>query len=202
MHMKLPVWVYGKIGAGVLGIILRVNKRTCDWRQEGEQFSGSCIHAIWHENIPAFMTYYLPDYQRHHVWMQHPNVYMRPIHLTLKNLGVDRVYGSSGQGGQEALEELILRLRRHEKCGTMMAPDGPAGPVKVVKRGTLDLALATSLPIVPIRFEYTRTFRVGWDQKHWPLPWSTIKIIEGNPIYVSQETFKEDSDQLQKSLGR
>jgi lysophospholipid acyltransferase (LPLAT)-like uncharacterized protein len=199
-HLKIPVWIYGKIGGAIFSTMLRVTKQTCHWRHEGK-YPGSCIHAIWHENIPAYMAYYLPDQERSHVWMQHPNLYMRPIHLALQNLDVDRVYGSSGQGGKEALEELIQKLKSHKKSCTMMAPDGPSGPVKVVKRGALDLAVATSLPIVPIRFGYTRSIRFGWDQKHWPIPWSSVEIIEEKPIFVTKETLQQGLKDLQEALG-
>jgi len=60
------------------------------------------------------------------------------------------VRGSSTRGGVGALRALI-RLGR---SGTdlVVTPDGPKGPRQVAKRGVIELAKATGLPIVPLAF--------------------------------------------------
>ena len=73
-----------------------------------------------------------------------------------------------------------------------MAVDGPGGPPRVLKRGALDMALASGRPIVAIRFEYERAIRTReWDRKWLPLPGSRIHIRESEPLFVTADNYEE-----------
>jgi hypothetical protein len=56
--------------------------------------------------------------------MQHPFWFMKPVHLFLRFIGIERIIlGSTGHHGQEAADELVTCLRKG--CSTVLLPDGP-----------------------------------------------------------------------------
>ena len=205
---------YGWTGATVWSSTLEYLRKSCHWKfihsnDIGGQYDGEdrryfkpCLHVAWHECVPAYMCSYMIDKSlpHHHIWLQHPAVYMAPIHTLLTTYNVDYVLGSSGHGGQVALESVkTLLVEAHGSSAFF--PDGPSGPLKQVKPGVVQLAKETGLPIVPIRFEFTDSWRIGWDQKHIPKPGSTITIYELDPIFVKPDTdLKVATKDLQTKL--
>lgn len=178
------------------------------------------IECVWHENVPAYMAHYLPPPPGcpTHAWMNHPAWRMHVVHIWLRRNGVDRlVLGSSGHGGRAALDDLAEILnggggggggkdggQQQRRRSTMFAVDGPSGPVREVKRGALDLALMTGLPLVGISFRYEgRCVRApGWDGKYYPIPFmSEVKIREGRPIRVTEENYDDSRRRLENDLG-
>lgn len=167
------------------------------------------IDCIWHENLPAYMAHYLPPPpgQPTQVWMSHPAWRMRPIHVWLRWNGVGGlVLGSTGHGGQVALDSLaeILMKNDGQLSSTMFAVDGPSGPVREVKRGALDLALMTGLPLVGISFRYkgASVRALGWDRKYYPIPFlSAIGVCEGSPIHVTELNYDQSRRRLKDDLG-
>ena len=133
--------------------------------------------------------------------MNHPRWYMRPVHVLLRARGVERIIlGSTGHGGQDALDGVVACLR--DGFSTGVAVDGPAGPAHVPKRGALAMALASGRPIVAIRFEYDRAWRgSAWDRKAFPVPGSRVRVIETGPIAVTADTLDAARDALVRGLG-
>jgi len=193
----VPPWLqplFHAYGYGV-GALMQAASRTvrhgCRIVYEARaQLAGPRIECIWHENLPTYMAAYLPPpHGIDYVWMNHPAWYMRPVHLVLRWNGVKELaLGSAGHGGRSALAQVVTRLR--EGKSTSMAADGPAGPPHHVKRGALDMALASGLPLVAVRFAYGRFVRTReWDRKIWPLPGSTVRIWESAPMHVTADDF-------------
>jgi lysophospholipid acyltransferase (LPLAT)-like uncharacterized protein len=177
---------YGYLVGGALHGVVTLIRRTCRLeRAAPAHVDGPVIDCFWHEHMPAYIATFLPGRpQRIYAWMNHPIWFMRPVHVLLALNGVERLaLGSTGHGGQAALEKVADFLR--DGCSTSLAVDGPAGPPRQLKRGALDLALATGRPLVAIRFEYQRAVRVpGWDRKWLPLPGSAVGAVESAPIFA------------------
>jgi 1-acyl-sn-glycerol-3-phosphate acyltransferase len=98
----------------------------------------------------------------------------RPLAAALRSLNAFPVERGSGDLG--AIGEAARRLRRGELLGVF--PQGTSRPERQNgwHRGAARLALATGVPIVPIRLTGTR-----------PLPWRTrIRIVVGEPIAVDR----------------
>ena len=84
----------------------------------------------------------------------------------------------------------------------MVLPDGPAGPARVLKRGILYLALASQVPIVPLRITASRSVTLStWDHKQYPLPFSRLRIQVGDAIAVTGESFAQAEHDLNQALG-
>lgn len=158
------------------------------------------IFCIWHENLPAYFitnTHYTKPY----VWLNHPVWFMKPIHLVLSWMGTEKiVLGSSGHSGKEGLKVVIGYLNKG--FNTLVSTDGPHGPVKVVKDGVLQMSLKTGLPIVPVRYRMSRSFRLStWDRKIIPFPFTTIEVFYEKPVFVTEENYEFAKAELTEILN-
>ncbi|HWO11948.1 MAG TPA: DUF374 domain-containing protein, partial [Polyangiaceae bacterium] len=139
------------------------------------------IFAIWHS---VSWPYFVLPRLRRQVALAHPHWFMKPVHLMLEWLGVARlILGSTGNGGRQAANVLVAHLRAG--ASTCMAPDGPAGPARVLKKGVLHVSAQTGVPIVPVRIRCSRSVTLrSWDRKIIPLPFGTIRVHFAAPIRV------------------
>lgn len=112
-------------------------------------------------------------------------------------LGFHVFRGSSSRGGAQGM----LGLLRAMKSGfnTSLAVDGPRGPRHVVKRGVVDLARHSGLPIVPIIARASKgwVFKKAWNKAVIPKPFSRVSIFYGPPIYVTDA--KKDDVAMEKA---
>jgi lysophospholipid acyltransferase (LPLAT)-like uncharacterized protein len=92
---------------------------------------------------------------------------------------------SSGPVGHKALGGLraLARAAAKEPALIGMALDGPRGPRRVPKPGSLWLSQRFSLPVIPVAVEARRGFRLGtWDGTLIPWPFSRVEIRLGKPL--------------------
>jgi lysophospholipid acyltransferase (LPLAT)-like uncharacterized protein len=132
--------------------------------------------------------------------MNHPAWYMKPVHVMLYLTGVEHIcLGSSGHSGKAALENVIRYLK--QGYSTTIASDGPAGPPQQLKPGVLLMSRDAGVPVVPLRFSCSRTYRLGgWDRKFVPRLFSEITVTIGEPIYVSEANIEASADAIKKHL--
>jgi lysophospholipid acyltransferase (LPLAT)-like uncharacterized protein len=162
---------------------------------------GNFIFCMWHDNVFPYFASFL-RHRRPHMWMNHPAWYMKPIHVNLALIGVKGlVLGSTGHDGQEAAARLVGYLK--EGYSTLMMPDGPAGPPKVLKKGVLHIALQSGVPIVPMKIltPHRILLKSTWEGKRIPLPFSTIRVVYGEPITVTEGNFDRAVERLTEALG-
>jgi lysophospholipid acyltransferase (LPLAT)-like uncharacterized protein len=126
---------------------------------------------------------------------------MKPIHVLLRWLGVERIIlGSTGHSGREATEQVVKYLRKG--YSTVLIPDGPHGPPFVLKRGILPMSLQSGVPIVALQLRASKFFELKtWDRKRLPYPFAKIRMEIGDPIYVTEDTFDEAYSLITKKLG-
>ena len=191
IHNSSPLLKHCAVAAGwavallgfLFALVMRLTLRVKRVGVHHLDSSPNHILVFWHENLPVyFHTSLRADGPQ--VWMQHPALFMTPVHAMLQMMGVHRLaFGSSGNGGKGALEEIIHLLR--EGYSTVITPDGPRGPVKELKAGALIMAAETGLPIIPVTFEASSYWTMPtWDRKKWPRPFSSVTIISHPPQYV------------------
>lgn len=164
------------------------------------------IFCHWHESVGLSLQCSIPRFpsflrDRPHVWMQHPAWYMKPIHVLVGLIGVKKlVLGSSGHDGRKAADDLVGFLQ--SGYSTVLLPDGPNGPPKVMKRGILHIAHQSHVAIVPLRIIASRFLVIKtWDLKQVPLPFSKVRIRIGQPIAVNELTFDHAEQKLCSDLG-
>lgn len=157
------------------------------------------IFCFWHTFICLYFTVFMSH--KLHVWMQHPTWFLKPSHVMLRFVGVEKIIlGSSGYSGKEAAVQLVEYLKNG--YSTVLLPDGPSGPLFQMKKGALHISMQSNVPIVPMRFKSSHAFETSnWDRRKWPLPFSRITVEFGEPIQITKDNFATASDFISKSLG-
>lgn len=159
------------------------------------------IYCIWHSNVsPSFPV--LVRLDRPHIWMNHPAAYMRPLHIVLGWMGVERlILGSTGNDGVAAAQELTQILKRGVHS-TLILPDGPSGPRGHLYKGVLHISQNSGVPILPIRVKTSKSLWTNtWDKKRYPYPFSTIQFEYMKPISVTPESFEQSYQMLKERMG-
>jgi len=114
-------------------------------------------------------------------------------------LGLKAVRGSSTRGGVDALKDLVRKMRDGANGG--MIPDGPTGPPREAKIGTIILARMTGAPIIPISWGADRCWIFNsWDRFMIPKPFARISYYYGEPILVPHSTKVPDMEVYRKLL--
>lgn len=167
--------------------------------QEKFEELATYIYCYWHTYTPVYFCCF--PHHSDHAWMQHPAWMVKHVHIMVRMLGVRYlVYGSTGHSGREAAD-MVVRLLRHG-CSTALMPDGPRGPAGVLKDGVLHISRQSGVPILPIRFRLSRYVRLsGWDRKHFPLPFGTIRVEYGTPVSVTESNFDTARGRVTEQLG-
>ena len=124
----------------------------------------------------------------------------------LEKQGHEAIRGSSTRGGLRALSRLIKGLKENKRPAVII-PDGPQGPRFIVQPGVIALAKKTGSPILPISYS-AKKIKVfnSWDRFILPFPFTTCRIVYGNPVYVPQKADRETEAkcriQLEAELNR
>jgi lysophospholipid acyltransferase (LPLAT)-like uncharacterized protein len=118
--------------------------------------------------------------------------------------GYQTVRGSSTRGGGAALRELVRTVR----AGTsvVLTPDGPQGPRERMKSGALVVSQMTGAPMIPVATGADRSWWVeGWDRFQIPKPFSRVRLVYGDPVYVprtaSEAALETLSAEVERKLG-
>lgn len=127
-----------------------------------------------------------------------------------REFGLEPIRGSSSKGGAVAF---LTMMRSLKVPGTevLITADGPRGPARCMKPGTLELARRTGAWVVPVSW-YARPvhiFRRSWDRFLLPLPGSRILLAYGQPVPpdalaagVDEEEMRHRLDELEAGLIR
>jgi lysophospholipid acyltransferase (LPLAT)-like uncharacterized protein len=107
--------------------------------------------------------------------------------------GVHR--GSSTRGSLDGMRALA-RAMETENVRTGMALDGPRGPRRTVKPGSLWLARRAQAPVVPVWVETSVGFRLNsWDR--CVIPWPFSKVV----IHMGEAIFPADAEEIVQAMA-
>ena len=196
--------LYGFLVGSFMYFVFRFIRLTQRIEYIGEEHLDSSpnhIYAFWHENLPLHFAANLKMHPPQ-LWLQHPMLFMKPIHVMVKLMGLtEMAYGSSGNSGKAALERVNVQLRNG--YSTMINPDGPAGPTKKLKVGVLLMAKETGVPIIPITMDASPKWIMStWDKKKQPLPFSRITVRYHKPMYIRGDFTNAKIEELETILSR
>lgn len=115
--------------------------------------------------------------------------------------GMKPVRGSSSKGGARAFLKLAGSIKE-KKEEILITADGPKGPLKEIKDGTVVLAQKTGAVIVPFSWYSSRVkiLEKTWDRFIIPLPFGKITFMYGAPFFISGDRKREDLKELKKDL--
>lgn len=144
----------------------------------------SAVIVLWHEHLPACIRIFSG----------------RGIHVLIsrsadgdwaaracESFGYRVHRGSSTSGGAGGMRTL---LRSMETGGGLagMALDGPRGPRRIPKHGSLWLARQRASAVVPVWVDARRAFRLNsWDRSLIPWPFSRVTVRIGKPFHPQGE---------------
>jgi lysophospholipid acyltransferase (LPLAT)-like uncharacterized protein len=203
---KLSFWetVLLRVSTPIVALLLHLWNRTCRvvQRENEEQevetvkkYRG-CVYTTWHQR----MFYFFHDFGKRHVTMMgslsKDGEYANAVAL---RLGFYTVRGSATLRGKIAMHELIELLKRREGHTAGMMADGPKGPPRQLKMGTIVIARETGLPVIPMMYGAKRrlVFK-SWDRFFLPRPFTDIVMIHGEPVFVPPDADDAECERLRQ----
>ena len=105
----------------------------------------------------------------------------------------------------------MLQILKKPKTVFAITPDGPQGPAKIPKAGTIRAAQKTGATIIPVAGQSSRRWSfVNWDTFYISKPFGTISIFYGDPIFFDknqdfiecQNILKSALDNLEKKVEK
>lgn len=176
---KILFWLEKYLAAGfmlLLGSTLRYKIQAPDPK------IGRKLYFFWHSNILALV--YLHRFQNAGIMISNSKdgeLIAGPVSA----MGYRPARGSSNRGAANASKILIKIAKTHSIA---LTADGPKGPAYKIKKGMLQLAYLTGLPIVPIACEVSiaKVFN-SWDRFKLPLPFAQVNVSYGKPFYIKEK---------------
>ncbi len=200
-------WLARLVG-GAIGWYLRLCAATS--RFSGPPVNqGQIVFAIWHESnlVAATAAWHLRNEQRI-VSFSTRGFRGIVMNAMLRSMGSGVVtLPDEGDSTRGEAGRLSLQLARIGKSGhtLVVSCDGPFGPYRVAKPGALLVAREAGLPIQPwaVAIRPALRLRGRWDRHLVPLPFSRMRVEEGEEIRVGpREKLKPLLARLQAELVR
>ncbi len=168
----------------LINVLFQIHRRT--YRCKNINYPDvPCIFALWHAHQCGL--YSLKDRENISIMISKSRD-GDMIAYAVERLDFKTVRGSKTRGGSTATLELIERLKNGESGAITI--DGPKGPKYVVKKGIVEIARITGIPIVPMSFYCGKRGWIEfktWDNFRYPIPFKKILNIYGDPIYVPKD---------------
>lgn len=144
------------------------------------QTKGGAVYATWHQR----MSYHFHHFGSRHVTMMISRSRDGEYAARMARwLGFRNVRGSSSRGGGRALREIIERMRQGE-IGGMLA-DGPQGPPRTAKMGSVIMARDAGVPLIPVLWGADRCWMFNsWDRYLVPKPFARVVVRYDEPLWI------------------
>ena len=157
-----------------------------------------CIFATWHAYQFAF--YNIKDLSKLNVLISSSND-GEIIARAAEKMGLNVIRGSKGRGGTQATFKILEKIEMGQNVGITV--DGPKGPKFVVKKGIINIAKISQVPIVPMAWhsQAWNFFKLPtWDNFTFPLGFVKILLLFGEPIYVPADIDDEGVEMYRQKL--
>lgn len=158
----------------------------------------SVIIASWHSHLlPTFMD--LAGNQYYGLAGLHKDAEL--ISKIGKKMGWELLRGSSSDRGKKVYKEIVNILASPGNV-VALTPDGPRGPAKIPKPGTIRAAQKTRAVIIPAMGQSTRRWSfTNWDTFFVGKPFSRIEMIYGDPlVFLESDDFNVCENKLKQAL--
>ncbi|MGE4559223.1 MAG: lysophospholipid acyltransferase family protein [Desulfobulbus sp.] len=155
------------------------------------------IASFWHYSF-LYLFWYLRRYRSAiMVSASKDGAYIARL---AEQMGHVPVRGSSNRGGVKALLE-IIRVMQKQHLNAAVVADGSQGPARKAQAGCILMASKSGKPIWPIAWACSRFIRFhSWDQTLVPLPFSTLIIRHGEPLYIPSAIGAAEVEQYRLEL--
>jgi len=157
-----------------------------------------CIYATWHAYQMSF--YGVKNRKKLNILISASND-GEIIARAVEGVGINVVRGSQGRGGTQATFKLLEKIEMGQDIGITV--DGPKGPKFVVKKGIINIAKLSQVPIVPMVWnsDAWNFFKLKtWDGLSFPVWFIKTLLLFGEPIYVPADIEEDDIERYRQKL--
>jgi len=153
-----------------------------------------CVYVTWHQRL---LNLFFLKYRRPVTIMISRSKDGDLVATVAEKLGFGTVRGSSSRGGATAMFQLIDKMREIPATSAGMLGDGPRGPARKLKLGTLKIAQGAGVPIIPFAYSAKRhKLFASWDRFMMPFPFSPLVVCFGDPIYIPLAAANDEMETL------
>jgi len=189
-----------KLIVHLVAIIIRLLRFTVRWQYIGSTIrpeNTPCIISCWHSRL-LMTPFIIGKWQGPVIISDHRDGEL--IAAVFGKFGLQASRGSSSKGGARALLKLIRLAKAGASPG--VTPDGPRGPAQVVKAGIAQIAIKSSLPVVPVCYACNRFKRLSsWDKFYIPKPFAKGIVVVGEPLYAKDgESIESFTQRIQQAM--
>ena len=157
-------------------------------REAVARSGGGAVYATWHQRMPYHFHYFGARHLTMMISQSRDGEYAARVAAWL---GFTNVRGSSSRGGSEALKELVQRIKDGEIAG--MLADGPQGPARVAKIGSVVMAKDAGVPLIGVLWGADRCWIFNsWDRYLVPKPFARVAILYAEPIWIPADAGKDE----------
>ena len=164
----------------ILKIIFNVIFFTCKWEIINDDLlkknkNKPLLICIWHSRLIFFSRFF--KYIKYPVWgISSTHKDSEILARVLKSWGINLIKGSSTRGWINVIKQMS-KLFKKENATIIVTVDGPKGPRKIAKEGSIKLAKKHNVPIVAASAISSSYWELpSWDQTKIPKPFSTIYV--------------------------
>jgi lysophospholipid acyltransferase (LPLAT)-like uncharacterized protein len=159
---------------------------------------GPFIIALWHGHIAMLHQLRFGDRALIALISNHRDGQL--ISKCAWHYNIGTVPGSTGRGGAAAVRQLIRWARRGHSL--VITPDGPRGPRMRVKKGIIEIARLSNLPILPVAIGVSNGRELkSWDRFVVPSLFSRIDVRWGTPLHIARDGLPaDDAARLERAL--
>ena len=157
-----------------------------------------CLFALWHSRQCG--VYGIPEREKLHCLISRSRD-GEIIAAAAESLGIKTVRGSQKKGGTQASLEILDVLKEGNNVAITIG--GPKGPKEVVKKGIVEIAKLSGVPIVPFAwYSPSKGFikLKTWDDFCFPLFCKKLCLLCGEPIYVDKDADDNAIEKIRKQV--
>lgn len=182
----------------LVGIIFRLQEKMLKIYKINYSNPSQALFASWHGHQMSF--YSLRDNLANNILISASNdgeIVARGAEAI--NLKVIR--GSKGRKGTQATLKILEKLEQGESASITV--DGPKGPKHVVKKGIINIAKISQVPIIPMVWHSDAPNFIKfntWDDLTFPCGFIKVLVLFGEPIYVPADIDDEGIEKYRQKL--
>ena len=198
MNLKIKLKFLSIFGRWIFQILFFLNKVSIKGEKNLIKLlkSGEPIMlCVWHGRL-LYPSWYIRFHAKIHiVSSRHPDSEI--LGRILKYWGYDLIKGSTKKGGIKVIKEMS---KIFDKGGMIaITNDGPKGPPKIAKSGSMGLAIKKNVNIITVTGSASKYWELNsWDKSLLPKPFGKIQLIVSQPLKIidKPKTSKEEIEIL------
>lgn len=194
------------IASIILKCLLNCIFVTCRWKIHGVENLNNSINSSspvlicsWHQRF-LYVSKYFQNY-KHSIWAISSTHQDSEIMASiLKSWKWKLIRGSSSRGWRNVIVKMTKLLKSNDSI-IAITNDGPKGPSKIAKKGSVTLAIRNNANIIAMSCSSTSFWKLqSWDKTYIPKPFSTIHIRFSEPL-IYNSSKKSEVDMINNYLN-